>query len=516
MMPAMTSRTAFVILIVVLASATFLRVHELDRHGLWIDEANSVLIADRDIPGVIEGLQNDANPPVYYLLLHYWIEIVGDSEQAVRALSILFSVALVFMLYVIGASLRGPPAGLFAAAACALHPLGIYHAQTARMYTLLPLLSLLSFWLLHRAITRGGRANWIAYILMTALAPLTHNWGLFLFPAGWAMFLLRAERAKLPVFLAAQAAAALPYLLWLPVIWKQAEFARTNWIARVMVEVPSILKVPMSIDSFLVGGGIPPYFAYFAIGTSTAQVWVARLFFGALLFLALRTTVSVLSHRREDLDTRDALLLSYFMVPLVVGWIASLFIPLYVAGRYDVIAFPAFALLAGHGFALIRSRMLQGIAVALLIGLAASAGRPYYDAKPRRDDLDTAHYLAKNTGPNDLIVFAGPRRSTVEYSLRRIGGEFSLVSFPQELADHMGLFEPAALLANPARLERDAREIAEMARQPGREEATLWIVDYPAGPLNVYLYRALGSFDPVHDKTHEGMRVFCFRPPADG
>ncbi len=527
---------SLVLLFLLLAVATFLRLHEIDRHGLWIDEANSVLIAERDLAGVIEGLRNDANPPVYYLVLHYWVEVFGDSERAVRGLSVVCGVILVGLLYLAGAAWRGPPAGLFAAAVYALHPLQIYNAQTARMYTLLPLIALLSLWMLSRAAARGGRMRWAGYALVTALAPLTHNWGLFLFPAGWVLLLVRgrntqlparARFTQLPAFVAAQVAAALPYLLWLPVILKQAEFARTNWIARVMAGVPPILKVPMSIDSFVIGGGIPDYFAYFGIGTNASQVWIARALFAVLLFPAIRAAVHALAGRGTDAGEEggekparepvlsDAISLSYLMVPLLAAWGASLFIPLYIAGRYDVIAFPAFALLAGSGFALLRPRPAQGVAVALLIGLALSAGRPYYLAEPRRDDVRTAHYLAENAREQDLVVFAGPRRSTVEYSLRRLGTAFSLESFPRELADHMGLFEPAALLENPAQLDRDARAIADRARQPGPEQPTLWVVDYPAGPLNVHLYRQLGDFAPDRTRTREDLRVFCFRPPLN-
>ncbi|NNE10212.1 MAG: hypothetical protein HKN20_16755, partial [Gemmatimonadetes bacterium] len=374
-------------------------------------------------------------------------------------------------------------------------------------------------WMLDRAVTRGGRLRWGGYALVTALAPLTHNWGLFLFPAGWALFLLYPRARQVRAFLAAQIAAAIPYLLWLPVILKQAEFARTNWIARVMVDVPPILKVPMSIDSFALGGGIPAYFSYFGIGVNPAQVWIARALFAGLLILALRPLLGALSGKHDPNETeaepRDWILLSYLMVPLLTAWVASLFLPIYIAGRYDVIAFPAFALLAGSGFALLRSRVLQSVAVAMLVGLAISAAPPYYEAEPRRDDLDTARYLAENAGPRDLIVFAGPRRSTVEYSLRRLGGEYSLVSFPRELADHMGLFEPVALLENPAQLERDARAIVEMAQEPGRGRAHVWVVDYPAGPLNAYLYRRLGEFAPDHERTREDLRVFAFRAPAE-
>src|SRR5829696_3776729 len=54
--------------------------------GYWVDEGLSVGIADRplsDIPGI---LRQDGSPPLYYMVLHVWMGVFGDSETAVRAL----------------------------------------------------------------------------------------------------------------------------------------------------------------------------------------------------------------------------------------------------------------------------------------------------------------------------------------------------------------------------------------------------------------------------------------------
>ena len=40
-----------------------------------------------DIPG---ALRLDGSPPLYYLLLQLWMRAAGTSEEAVRALSVLF------------------------------------------------------------------------------------------------------------------------------------------------------------------------------------------------------------------------------------------------------------------------------------------------------------------------------------------------------------------------------------------------------------------------------------------
>src|SRR5215204_2855486 len=40
------------------------------RPPLWLDEAQSVAIARRSLPGLVDALREDGAPPVYYVALH--------------------------------------------------------------------------------------------------------------------------------------------------------------------------------------------------------------------------------------------------------------------------------------------------------------------------------------------------------------------------------------------------------------------------------------------------------------
>src|SRR3954462_5089991 len=57
--------------------------------GFWIDEGLSVGIADRPLSDIPLALGTAASPPLYYMLLHFWLDIGGNSEAGVRALSLL-------------------------------------------------------------------------------------------------------------------------------------------------------------------------------------------------------------------------------------------------------------------------------------------------------------------------------------------------------------------------------------------------------------------------------------------
>ena len=75
----------------IMALSVSLRTHAITAK-FWIDEGLSVGIAHHplfDIPGV---LRKDGSPPLYYMLLHVWMSVVGgDGESRTHAFSVLFA-----------------------------------------------------------------------------------------------------------------------------------------------------------------------------------------------------------------------------------------------------------------------------------------------------------------------------------------------------------------------------------------------------------------------------------------
>src|SRR4051794_40779903 len=82
------------------------------RSELWLDEALSVNIASLPVHDMFEALRHDGHPPFYYLLLHEWIDVFGDSNIAVRSLSAVFAVAALPLAWVAGRRYGGYMSGV--------------------------------------------------------------------------------------------------------------------------------------------------------------------------------------------------------------------------------------------------------------------------------------------------------------------------------------------------------------------------------------------------------------------
>jgi hypothetical protein len=142
----------FVIAITLIGAV--LRVFLLSNKGLELEEVFSMWIANHNVADMLQWIARiDHHPPLYYLLLHYWIKLNGVTPSGLRMLSVLLGAGTIPIIYLIGKRLSGVMMGLVAAVILALSPFNIRFAQEARMYTLLMFNAAVAIYALVRLLT---------------------------------------------------------------------------------------------------------------------------------------------------------------------------------------------------------------------------------------------------------------------------------------------------------------------------------------------------------------------------
>ncbi len=191
-------RQPVLLLLLILIVGALLRVYTLGLESFYFDEAYSVWAARHSSNWLVALSTERIFPPLYYLLLHFWL-VLGESEFAVRLLSVALGVVSIVAIYTLAKQLFDTRAGLLSAWLLAISPLHLWFSQEARMYMLVFTLSLCSASLLLLALRQGRRWQWAAYVLTTALAMNTHYFTLFLalFENAYVLYLLL--RRRLPV-----------------------------------------------------------------------------------------------------------------------------------------------------------------------------------------------------------------------------------------------------------------------------------------------------------------------------
>ena len=207
------------------------------RSGLWRDEALFLYLVRYPTFGdTVQFLRlHESHPPLFYLMMRLWLRLFGSTDNAALALPVVLGAMIVPVSYTAGTRLFGRATGLIAALLMALSGSLADNASYVRPYSLLPLLCLLSVFLLCRGIAEGGWRVWTAYVLTTAAMVYTHNWSWLIVASEWTVggiVCLVAERTAplrsarwqtLSEFAAANAVMVALYLPWLPTLLFQSK-----------------------------------------------------------------------------------------------------------------------------------------------------------------------------------------------------------------------------------------------------------------------------------------------------
>ena len=180
---------------------------ELLRH----DNFSGVLAADIAIDG--------SNCSVYILMLHYWSEHVSSSVAGMRALSVLFGVALVLVVFFAAWRITADKMmALCAALLCAISPMFLVHSQDCRTYALATFLTTLSTWFFFRLLKteQPRRTDFVIYVVAVSLSLLAHYSTCYIFMAHVVIALMeRIDRRKWMMLSGAALLVGLVLLLWL-------------------------------------------------------------------------------------------------------------------------------------------------------------------------------------------------------------------------------------------------------------------------------------------------------------
>jgi mannosyltransferase len=261
------------LLLSLIAIALSLRLLNLGGKSLWLDEAFSVVVAERPSLATLQNVDG-FNPPLYFTFLHYWIQWFGRSEVAVRLPSVLASTINLLLLYALGRRVFNHPVALTAVALMAFSPLEVWYAQEARMYILMITavllaalgLSLNNWWggpLIVLGLTAG---LYLHYTMLPLWLLLSGIWLTYWWQHG-------RQPGSLIVWLAASAVSWWLYQPWLPHVYQL--FERLNGVF-FLARTREALNLPQFSASVLMWGlvliGIGA-----AVGTPVGQLLLRQL-----------------------------------------------------------------------------------------------------------------------------------------------------------------------------------------------------------------------------------------------
>jgi mannosyltransferase len=352
-------------LIGLVALGALLRFATLDARSLWVDEAFTAAVLEKDLGGLWSGIYEGNAPPLYLIVAWPFAKLLGTGEVGLRVLPAVFGTAAITVAYAVCRELATPRAGIVGAALAAVSPLLVWHSQDARPYALLVLLGGLSFLFFLRSLRDGGRGAFVAWAVASALAVATQYFAVFLVAAEAAWLLLASHDRRLAARAVIGVGVTVAALV--PLIVEQRQVGQGAFVERLDLG-SRIVQVPAQ---FLVGYQPPLQVASSVVAAAVALVAV---------WLLLR--------RADGAELRAARLAAAIgatalLAPLPLALVGAD----YVLTRYLTAAWIAVAAVAAIGFGARAAGRAGPMAAAALCALfvavdLGSAWEPKYD----RDD----------------------------------------------------------------------------------------------------------------------------------
>jgi uncharacterized membrane protein len=423
--PAKSSPISHRLLLAIIVAAIGLRVYGITGSSLWLDEfcsmecstgrglahldlSRDVVLADPPALTTLHGalpwwriwvsMDTDNHPPLYFILLRWWRDVMGESDAAARAMSIAPSVLAILLIFDAARHSAGTSAATWSAALMAVAGPQIHFAQEARGYSVLIAAGAAAFCAMVRIESFGAsRARLAGLGAATLVMALTHYFAVASIAALAVYAAVRWRgRARWSALLAMAAALVVFAIIWGPYLWRQRHSVAINnaWqfdpaAGHVGKTLGRLAVLPMR---FFVE---PPSAMWIPSACVGALAWVAplllirrhpRLLMWYLWMIAPAVLVGMLDLSR---GTKHAELI-----------------------RYAVVASPgAFVLLAAalnREDATSARPWLQHALPAVATAIALLGLRGAYSTA--QDWSNLAATLRTVTRPGDLIVFASAGR----------------------------------------------------------------------------------------------------------
>jgi mannosyltransferase len=381
----------------------YLKLKHITTVSIAGDEPFSIYISQLDIPSIIRILSQGNNPPLFEIILHYWTKVFGIGALSVRFLPCVFSSLTVWLVYRIGTKFFSTKVGILSAILYTFSSYEVYFAHETRVYSLFLLITCISFYAFMSILREPTNKYRVIHVVSLILLPYAHYFGFFVFfiqifiilffaeirRSFWKMYAIDLCLALLfyipfiPVFIHRFFDSAV-HGTWVPPVRNLGQlhdvikflmndnvtcfvlFMFIIWLVvwKFISEIAAKLKVKyivvsISIFYFLYALSLmmpmPQYYKFSAIPAAMIS------------YLIMVTLLLLYTLRSDKVSLYGRIILAWFMLPLLIMFIASFWMPMFL-DRYLIYFTATFYILAGMAISYLEEMKIPGVSM-LLVGL---------------------------------------------------------------------------------------------------------------------------------------------------
>lgn len=325
--------------------AFFLRVIALNQHDFWFDEAFTYHSSKISIPDIFKIVLTDNNPPLYYLLMHFVIN-VSTNEIFLRIPSLISSILTIFVIYLFLKKHLNQKVALLASMLIACSPLAIYLATEARPHSLAVFLLVLMILSFFELIKKPDFKRKLLFVAATTIGLYTQYYLALLLLPFTIIIIFQKSPLNIKAWIPIVSSSLILFSPWL-ILWTRINH-NACWCPSSFISLPATIVSPVTSGIGIVTLRYFPQLPAAMLIFSTAAVALT-------LFIFLR-----------GLKISPALSLLY-MAPLAILTAVGAFIPIFSPKAFSVF-YPVFFALVAIGINSLKKS--QVITLVLLLALS--------------------------------------------------------------------------------------------------------------------------------------------------
>ncbi|QQG47103.1 MAG: glycosyltransferase family 39 protein [Candidatus Woesebacteria bacterium] len=371
--------------------------------SFWLDEATSMLSTKMSLTHFFSNfIVGDFHPPLYYLSLRFWVNLLGSNEISARSLSIIFALLTIYVIFLIGKAVFNKKAGMIAALLLATSPLHIYYSQEARMYTMSTFLASLSVYFFTKIAKEKGRVgDFICFSISIAFLGITDYLPLLILPFFWIFAILTKQKYSWwKKFIFFHLPLILIWAIWFPYFSKQLSGG---------LKVASSSPLWVSI----LGG-----FSFKEILLIPTKFIIGRI--SSIYVLPALPIIGYLFYKSTKSFQKTKLFFLWLFIPLFVSILISIKIPVLNYFRFLFIL-PAFYLIISFGLMNIDKKLQKKLLIIIILVNIAASFIYLRNSKYQREDwkdlstfLNNSSVVFPSKSQREALLYYNPNANIVE------------------------------------------------------------------------------------------------------
>lgn len=418
---------------------------------IGLDEPFSIFHAQMNIGEIITNLKGGNNPPLYEIILHFWIKVFGISTVSVRFPSLIFSLISIYFIFKITLRVSTFHNAILSILFISLSNYFIYFTHEARAYSLFLMLTVLLAYLMIKISNNKGLkvTDFISLGLIASLMIYAHYFGVFvlILQSAFFIFINREQKNIITKYLILCACLLIIYSPYISVIYSRFIdstqngtwvrptedlgnlhdiifwFANKNRIVYGIIlcllygsvwkifnrsEINSLIK---KIVCYLV---IPLFFlTSLSIFYSLPIIWKLtemKVYTFIFVFTILLIFIFSSIHYRKN-NGYQLFIIGSFLVPLFLFFTISFYSPIWV-DRYLIFILPPFYIILALSLNYLFGEKRYYISAIVLLSMMLYSFDP---STSDHNDVDKMVNHVKEVTQDESIIILNPKHSELTF-----------------------------------------------------------------------------------------------------